>query len=95
MKIRTIFIVFLLSVLTLGSQSCKTKEIATTDEAVQKELYKKKKKEARAAKKLKRKREKHYWSLQSKEVKKSIKRNRRYQKRKARKLKKNEQFNDN
>lgn len=88
MKIRTIIIVFLLLFFLVGLQSCKSQKLPTSDYEVQKELYKKKKKEQKAGKKLKKQQEKHFWSLQSKEVKKSLRKNRRFQRRKARKMNK-------
>lgn len=94
MKFRTIIIPLLLLIL-FSATSCGSKKIATTDAEVQKELHKKKKKEARAVRKSNKEAYKHFWSLQSKEAKKSIRKNKRYQKKKARKMKKNAQFHDN
>lgn len=88
MKNRTLFIVFLLFLGMGGISACKSTDGLSSDAEIQKQLNKDKKKKGRAAKKANKEAYKHFWSLQSKETKKSIKKNNRYQKRKARKLKK-------
>lgn len=79
--------VLLLSVLF----ACGSKNPANTPgtvEAAEKELAKRDKAQQKQAKKAKKQAYKHYWSLQTKEAKKSIKKNLRRQKRIARHNKK-------
>lgn len=85
MKFQTIIIGILLFTMTLGVQSCKSSDLTPSNDAIQKELAKENKKKVRAQKKLKKKEYKHFWSLQTKEAKKSIRKNRRRQKKAARK----------
>lgn len=88
MKIQTIIIGLLLFTLTLGFQSCKSSELPTSDYEVQKQLHKEKKKKARAQKKIQKEEYKRFWSMQTKEAKKSIRKNNRRQKKAARKRRK-------
>jgi len=88
MKISTIILYLLLCISLLSVQSCKSTAIPESNEDIQKELARKRKKEARAQKRLKKQEYKHFWSLQSKETKKSIRKNKRRQKRIARKRRK-------
>lgn len=92
MKIKT----FLYSLLLLfvasnlvGCGSTKPDKLPATEEEAQEQLAKKAKKQAKAAKKEQKIAYKHFWSLQSKEAKKSIKRNKKMQKRIARQQRKN------
>ncbi len=64
--------------------SAKPGKTAATVEEAEAIIAKERKKKARIAKKQKRAAEKHYWSLQSKAAKKSIKRNKRRHKREKR-----------
>lgn len=71
--------------------SCGTKNPSNTPgtvEAAEKELAKRDKAQQKQAKKAKKEAYKHYWSLQSKEARKSIKQNLKRQKRIARHNKK-------
>ena len=88
MKIQTIIIGVLLFTLTIGFQSCKSSDLPPSDFEVQKELAKEKKKKARAQTKIKKEEYKRFWSMQTKEAKKSIRKNKRRQKKAARKRKK-------
>ena len=77
MKNKTFFISLLLLIsLNIGSCSstAPNKNPATVEEA-QKQLAKKGKKDRRAAKKAKKASNKRYWKTQSKEAKKSVKKN--------------------
>ena len=81
MKNKTFFICLLLLIsLNIGSCSSTTpnNNPATVEEA-QKQLAKKDKKNSRAAKKAKKASHKRYWKTQSKESKKSIKKNLKFQ----------------
>ncbi len=87
MKIKTIYTTLLLLV-SLNIISCGSKSpsnaLMTPDE-IEKSLAKDKKKKAKAGNKAQKEAYKHYWSLQTKEAKKSIKKNDRRQKKAARK----------
>ncbi|MFT5860158.1 MAG: putative small lipoprotein YifL [Flavobacteriaceae bacterium] len=86
MKIKTLYTILLLFV-GLNFASCGSKGPASalmTPEQIEKSLAKDKKKKAKAGKKASKDAYKHYWSLQSKDAKKSIKRNDRARKRVAR-----------
>lgn len=90
MKVRTFYRVLLLF-LAINLLSCGSKNPAATPltvEQAEKEMAKKKKKQAKLAKREQKKAYKHYWSLQTKEAKKSIKKNRKRQKRIAKRRKK-------
>lgn len=71
--------------LTAGVQSCKSSDLPESNEEIQKKLAKEKKKKAKAQKKIKKQEYKHFWSLQTKEARKSIRKNNRRQKKAARK----------
>lgn len=67
--------------------SCGSKSPAATATSVEEaeaQLAKRRKADAKANKKLKKAAEKHYWSLQSKEARKSIKRNKKRHKKNKR-----------
>jgi len=84
MNSKTFFTVFLLLLGIFSScGSSKPGKTASVEEA-EYIIAKERKKKGRIAKKQKRAAEKHYWSLQSKEAKKSIKRNKRRHKRENR-----------
>ena len=90
MKIKTIFSAFLLLIafsLTDCASSKVGKNPASVEEA-EAALAKKRKKEGKAAKKAKKESEKRYWDLQSKETKKSVKKNLKRQKKIAKQKKK-------
>lgn len=74
-------------ILFMGAlQSCKSVASAPSDvDEAQKKLAKDRKQREKEQKKLKKQAEKYYWSLQTKEARKSVKRNHRRQKKKARK----------
>lgn len=81
MKLKTILVVFLL-LITCNLESCASKgpgKTAGTEEEALKQIAKKDKKSAREAKKAKKEAFKHYWKNQSKDARKSIKRNKRKQ----------------
>jgi hypothetical protein len=85
MNSKTLFIVFLLLLGIFSScGSTKPGKTAASVEEAESIIAKERKKKGRIAKKQKRAAEKHYWSLQSKEAKKSIKRNKRRHKREKR-----------
>ncbi|MFK7786147.1 MAG: hypothetical protein AB8B56_13580 [Crocinitomicaceae bacterium] len=89
MKIKTFYTVLLL-LLAINFSSCKSSSdsgVMTADE-VTAQLEKKNKKQAKANKKLKKEAYKAYWSNQTKEARKSIRRNNRRAKRLARHRKK-------
>lgn len=87
MKFRTIIGIFLL-LIAVSNSSCKGSEKPLEGVALEKKLAKDKKKSSREARKNKKKAMKHYWSLQTKDARKSLKKNYRFQKRKAKKMKK-------
>ena len=90
MKIKTIYVLLLLSALTLAP-SCASKgpgaTPATVEEA-EKQLAKNQKKQSKIAKKEQKAAYKHYWSMQSKAARKSIKQSKKRQKRIAKHRKK-------
>ncbi len=89
MKFRTIFLLFLLfagtQVVSCGSKN--PESTAITVEDAEKQLAKQEKKRVKAANREKKRAHKHYWSLQTKDARKSIKKNYRRQKKAARKRK--------
>ena len=89
MKIKTFYTAFLL-LLAMNFSSCKSSSDSgmMSPEEVTAQLEKKKKKEAKAAKKLQKEAYKVYWSNQTKEARKSIRKNNRRAKRLARHRKK-------
>ena len=87
MNIKTIYTTLLL-LLAINLMSCGSKgpyNALMTPEEIEKSLAKDKKKKAKEGKKAQKEAYKHYWSLQTKETKKSIKKNNRRQKKAARK----------
>ena len=77
MKFKTIFIILLLFV-GFNTVSCASKRAAKNPESVEeaeKQLAKNRKKASKDGKKLRKQAYKAHWDLQSKEAKKSIKRN--------------------
>lgn len=88
MKIQTIIIGLLLFTVTLGVSSCKSSDLPPSNDEIQAELSKDKKKTARAQKKIKKEEYKRFWSMQTKEARKSIRKNNRRQKKAARKRRK-------
>lgn len=89
MKIKTIYTTLLLLV-ALNLMSCGSKSPSNalmSPEEIEKSLAKDKKRKGKAGKKAQKEAYKHYWSLQSKEARKSIKKNDRRQKKAARKRK--------
>lgn len=87
MKIKTLFAGLLLLFLFFQITGCRTPKVgetAATVEEAEKILAKQAKVKSKAAKKEQKKAYKHFWKLQSKEAKKSIKRNKRRQKKIAR-----------
>jgi len=86
MKIKTQFIIFLLLVLSLGLVDCASHKPGQTPGSVEEAeavLAKQAKKNSKQAKKDQKAAYKHYWSLQSKEARKSIKQNKKRNKRMA------------
>jgi hypothetical protein len=89
MKIKTFYTVFLLF-LALNLSSCKSSSDSgmMSPEEVTAQLEKKNKVQAKAAKKAQKEAHKRYWNAQTKEARKSVKRNHRRAKRLARHRKK-------
>lgn len=79
MQLKTLYSLLLLCGILFAFTSCgsSTKIMKTpeTTEEAEKMLLKKQKKEAKAGRAEAKARQKHYWSIQSADVKKSIKRN--------------------
>ncbi len=90
MKFKTIYSILLLLCLSMntGCGSTKPSKTPATVEEAEKQIAKQQKKSSREAKKVQKEAEKHYWSLQSKEAKKSVKQNLKRQKRITRHRKK-------
>jgi hypothetical protein len=86
MKIKTQFIVFLLLVFSLTLSNCASLKPGQTPGSVEEAeavLAKQAKKNSKEAKKAQKAAYKHYWSLQSKEARKSIIQNKKRNKRMA------------
>jgi hypothetical protein len=82
MKFKTIFSVFLL-LIAFSFQNCASSKQIKNPESVEEaeaQLAKKAKADAKVAKKGKKEAQKRYWSMQSKEAKKSVKKNLKRQK---------------
>lgn len=87
MKFKTLYLILLLSftgILTFGCGVPKLGETPATVEETEKLLAKEQKKKNKIAKKEQKAAYKRFWSMQSKEARKSIKRNKKRQKKLAR-----------
>jgi hypothetical protein len=95
MKIRTFFHLFLLCVV-LNSTACRStgpEGTPATVEEAEKQLAKKRKKQAKASKRELKKAKKAYWKMQSKSARKSVKRNEKRQKKILRKQRRQGEYN--
>ncbi|MBI3239063.1 MAG: hypothetical protein HYZ43_09530 [Flavobacteriia bacterium] len=95
MKIRTFFHLFLLCVV-LNSTACRStgpEGTPATVEEAEKQLAKKRKKQAKASKRELKKAKKAYWKMQSKSARKSVKRNEKRQKKIMRKQRRQGDYN--
>lgn len=94
MKVRTIFQTIVLCI-TLNFISCKSTaggSAPVSVEEAEKQIAKKRKKEAKTAKREKRQNDKAYWKRQSKSAKKSVKKNAKRQRKIIRKKKRQGEY---